>query len=74
MHSHGRKGSQDSDGVTAISETVGRSSGELTPGGNPSKDNNEEDEARKGSVKLIDDEADVNLLYSRFRTVALLLT
>ena len=59
-HSRRRKGSQDSDGVTAISETVGRSSGELTPGGDPSKDNNEEDEARKGSVELIDDEADVD--------------
>ena len=32
----------------------------MTPGGDPSKDNNEEDEARKGSVELIDDEADVN--------------
>lgn len=70
-HSRGKKGSGDSDDVTAVSETVGRTSGELTPGGDTSKDGNEEEEARKGRVELIDDEADVNPVPFEFKPYTL---
>ena len=64
-HSCGKKGSRDSDGVMAASETIGRLSGELTPG-DPSKDD-EEEEVRKEQIELIDNEADVDPALFEFK-------
>lgn len=68
-HSHRKKGSRDSDGIMAASETIGRPSGELTPG-DPSKDD-EEEEARKEQIELIDDEADVDPALFEFKLYTL---
>lgn len=68
-HSCGKKGSRDFDGITAASETIGRSSGELTPG-DPSKDD-EEEEVRKEQIELIDDEANVDPALFEFKLYTL---
>ena len=69
-HSRRNKGSKDSDGVTVVSETIGRHSGEL-PSGDPRKDDDDDNEGRNTRIELIDDDIEVDPAPFAFRPYAL---